>query len=92
MAEELGKIEKPEAERFEGERKLYLVPLLFAAKDSPPDYVEKFELYWQQVTEQIASQPKFTTDPPISRLKWPMPTGLWSLHLLHPEPFCLEWF
>jgi len=36
--------------------------------------------------------PKFTTDPPISRLKWPMPTGLWSLHLLHPEPFCLEWF
>ena len=56
MAEELGRIEKPEAERFQGERKLYLVPLLFAAKDSPPEYVERFELYWQQVSEQIASQ------------------------------------
>ena len=56
MAEELGRIEKPEAERFEGERKLYLVPLLFAAKDSPPEYVERFELYWQQVSEQITSQ------------------------------------
>ena len=56
MAEELGKIEKPEAERFQGERKLYLVPLLFAAKESPPEYVERFELYWQQVSEQIVSQ------------------------------------
>ena len=56
MTEELGRIERPEAERFKGERKLYLVPLLFAGKDSPPDYVEKFELYWQQVGEQIANQ------------------------------------
>jgi len=56
MTEELGKIEKPEAEHFKGQRKLYLVPLLYIGNDSPPDYVERFELYWQQVSEQIASQ------------------------------------
>ncbi|HUV43491.1 MAG TPA: hypothetical protein VMW13_01540 [Dehalococcoidales bacterium] len=56
MTEELGKIEKPEAERFKGQRKLYLVPLLYIGKDSPPDYVERFELYWQQVSEQITNQ------------------------------------
>lgn len=56
MTEELGKIERPEAERFKGERKLYLVPLLFAAKDAPPEFVERFELYWQQVGEQIVNQ------------------------------------
>lgn len=55
MAEELGKIEKPAAEQFHGKKKLYLVPLLFSWKDSPPDYIEKFTLYWQQVREHIAS-------------------------------------
>jgi len=48
------------------------------------------EVFWWNAA--AGTWPKFTTDPPISRLKWPMPTGLWSLHLLHPEPFCLEWF
>jgi hypothetical protein len=56
MSEELGKIEKPEVEHFKGQRKLYLVPLLYIGKDSPPDYVERFELYWQQVDEQITNQ------------------------------------
>lgn len=56
MSEELGKIEKPEVERFKGERKLYVVPLLFSGKDSPPEYTERFELYWQQVSEQITNQ------------------------------------
>ncbi len=56
MTEELGKIEKPDAERFKGERKLYVVPLLFTGKDSPQEYTERFELYWQQVSEQITNQ------------------------------------
>jgi len=56
MTEELGKIEKPDVERFKGERKLYVVPLLFSGKDAPPEYVERFELYWQQVSEQITNQ------------------------------------
>ena len=33
MAEELGKIEKPEVESYKGERNLYLVPLLFSTPD-----------------------------------------------------------
>jgi len=55
MAEELGKIEKPEAKKFENKRKLFLVPLLYSWEDAPAEYVEKFTLYWQQVEEHIAS-------------------------------------
>jgi len=53
MAEELGKIEKPEAEGFKQKRKLFLVPLLYAGKDAPSDYLDKYKLYWEQVTQQI---------------------------------------
>ena len=56
MAEELGKIKKPDAESFAGERKLYIVSLLFAGKDSPEEYLEKFNRYWQDVSEHIANQ------------------------------------
>lgn len=56
MTEELGKIERPSVESFSEERKLYLVPLLYAGKDAPQEYLEKYELYWQQVDEQISNQ------------------------------------
>jgi hypothetical protein len=56
MTEELGKIEKPSAESFSEERKLYLVPLLYGGQDAPQEYLEKYEIYWQQVEEQIANQ------------------------------------
>ena len=55
MAGELGKIEKPKAEQFANKRKLYLVPLLFSWQDAPAEYIEKFELYWQQVREHLAN-------------------------------------
>jgi len=55
MTEQLGKIEKPEAEHFAGKRKLYLVPLIFSGEDAPPEYVEKFDLYWEQVSKQVAN-------------------------------------
>ncbi|MFC1989051.1 hypothetical protein ACFLVW_00560 [Chloroflexota bacterium] len=55
MTEPLGKIEKPDAERFMSKRKLYLVPLLFAGKEAPDEYVEKFNLYWEQVSENVAN-------------------------------------
>ena len=55
MAEQLGKVEKPEAERFTSQRKLYIIPLVFSGKESPPEYVEKFNLYWEQVNKQIAN-------------------------------------
>lgn len=53
MAEVLGKLEKVSAEKFKGKRKLYLVPLVFAGKDAPQDYLEKVEIYWKQVEEQL---------------------------------------
>jgi len=55
MAEQLGKIEKPEAKEFTGKRKIYLVPLLFSGKNSPEDYTEKYRRYWQQVSEHVAN-------------------------------------
>jgi hypothetical protein len=55
MAEELGKIEKPEAGQFRNRRKLYLVPLLYSWQDAPAEYTEKYNLYWQQVKEHVAN-------------------------------------
>ncbi len=40
MPQELGRIEKPLAERFAKGRKLYLVPLVYSSKDTPPEYNE----------------------------------------------------
>lgn len=53
MAKQVGKIEKPAAERFKHGKKLYLVPLVYSGKDSPDDYKEKYRCYWQQVSEQL---------------------------------------
>ncbi|MFQ5996307.1 MAG: hypothetical protein ACE5KP_01610 [Dehalococcoidales bacterium] len=55
MTEQLGKMEKPEAERFTGKRKLCLVPLLFSGEKAPQEYAAKFKLYWKQVGEHIAN-------------------------------------
>ncbi len=55
MAEELGKIEKPEAGQFREKRKLYLVPLLYSWEDAPVEYAVKFGLYWEQVREHVAN-------------------------------------
>ena len=53
MAQELGKIEKPESENFQKGRKLFMVPLIYASKEAPEEYIEKYELYWQQVAEHV---------------------------------------
>ncbi len=53
MAQELGKISKPEATSFKQGRKLFLVPLIYSIKDAHPEYIERFDLYWKQVTEQV---------------------------------------
>lgn len=55
MAEELGKIEKPETGKYEDKRKLYLVPLLYSWQEAPTEYTIKFDIYWQQVNEHIAN-------------------------------------
>ena len=53
MAEELGKIEKPSAEKLKGGRKLYFVPLIYSRKESPSEYLEKFDKYWLQVEAHL---------------------------------------
>jgi len=55
MPEELGRIEKPPAERFAKGRKLYLVPLVYSSKDTPPGYNERTSRYWQEVKEQLSN-------------------------------------
>ena len=55
MAEQLGSIEKPEAEQFAGKKKLCLVPLVFCSEKAPRDYVEIFNRYWEQVNEQLTN-------------------------------------
>ena len=53
MSEELGKIEKPAAEEFKKGRKLYFIPLVYCGKEPEPEYLEKFNRYWNQVEIQI---------------------------------------
>jgi hypothetical protein len=55
VAQELGKINKPEAASFKRGRKLLLVPLIYSYKDSPSEYTEKYELYWKQAVGHIAN-------------------------------------
>jgi hypothetical protein len=54
MAEELGKIEKPEVNIFKGKKKLFVVSLLLSLSESPTEYDEKLKKYWIQVGEQIS--------------------------------------
>ena len=54
MSEELGKVEKPPADEFKKGRKIYFVPLIYCGKEAPPDYIEKYNEYWQQVKNQIS--------------------------------------
>jgi hypothetical protein len=54
MAEELGKIEKPSVEELKEGRKLYFIPLIYRGEESPEDYLEKYNKYWEQVEKQIA--------------------------------------
>jgi translation elongation factor EF-G len=53
MAEELGKIEKPQVEDFKKGRKLYFVPLIYGSEETPEEYQEKLTRYWEQVEKQI---------------------------------------
>ena len=55
MVEQLGKIEKPEADRFKQGRKLYLVPLIYSGEETIDEYKEKCSRYWQQVAEQLTN-------------------------------------
>ena len=53
MAEELGKIEKPEVEKFREGRKLFFVPLIFAPPEPEAEFTERVEAYWKEVDEHV---------------------------------------
>jgi hypothetical protein len=53
MAEELGKIQRPEVSSFGGKRKLYVVPLLYRWPEAPNEYVTIFNKYWAEVGSQL---------------------------------------
>jgi len=55
MPEQLGKIERLEAERFKQGKKLYLVPLVYSGEEAPDEHKEKCSRYWQQVAEQLTN-------------------------------------
>jgi hypothetical protein len=55
MTEELGKIEKPEVEKFAGSRKLFFVPLIYSPPESESDFLEKVHKYWDEVENQVAN-------------------------------------
>jgi hypothetical protein len=55
MPEQLGKIERPAAERFKQGKKLYLVPLVYSGEEALDEYKEKCSRYWQQVAEQLTN-------------------------------------
>jgi hypothetical protein len=55
MSEELGKIEKPSLEEFRKGRKLYFVPIIYRGGESPDEYLEKFNRYWNQVEDKMSA-------------------------------------
>jgi len=50
---ELGRIEKPEAEKFSGKRKLYCVANIYAIEDAPDDFKNLINTYWDEVVAQM---------------------------------------
>jgi hypothetical protein len=54
MAEELGRIQKPDVEGFKKGRKLFFVPLVFNTPEPLEEYNDKFNRYWEQAAGQIA--------------------------------------
>ena len=55
MTQELGRLERPTTERFQGKRKLLLVPLIYGPPGVPGEGAEILQRYWEQVQTQISS-------------------------------------
>lgn len=53
MTEQLGEIERPSAEEFKEERKLFFVPLILAPRGVEGELREVIERYWDQVLSQV---------------------------------------
>lgn len=66
MSQELGRIERPTAESFEGTRKIFLVPLVYSPAEPPADYVGMLERYWAGVRNQVRRLSERTS--PVARV------------------------
>ena len=53
MTTPLSQFSKPEAEQYQGRRKLYLVPNFAFGPDAPKDAQDLLERYWSEVRDQI---------------------------------------
>jgi hypothetical protein len=53
VSSELGKVERPDAEPFRSQRKIYLVPLVFPPAGHAPEYADLHERYWRGVREHL---------------------------------------
>ena len=55
MTEQLGRIERPEVERFQGKRKLLLIPLIFGTPEQLQEGQTLLQKYWVQMQSQVES-------------------------------------
>ena len=55
MAQELGRISRPSAAQYEGQRKLLLVPLVYGPPTEAADGLVAFQKYWDQMQLQVES-------------------------------------
>lgn len=55
MAEQLGKIEKPEARSFGQGRRLFFIPLVFSPPKPDAEFLKRYNKYWDQVEEHLAN-------------------------------------
>ena len=58
MSEELGKIEKPAAGEFRGQRKLCFVPLIGVWLNAEGDSAELYQRYWEEVEQHLTGLEK----------------------------------
>lgn len=55
MAEELGKIERPQVGEFKKGRKLYFIPLILSSPEENAALTERLKKYWEQVQTHLAN-------------------------------------
>ena len=55
MTTPLSQIPRPQADRFQDRKKLFLVPNYVMPPDGPPDGLELVERYWSEVRDSIAN-------------------------------------
>ena len=53
MTQELGRVERPSADQYQGKRKLLLVPLLYGPQSGGDEGMAIVSKYWEQVNAQI---------------------------------------